>query len=200
MLRHGPVDEIKATKVNRGNGQAPAKECPECQALIAAGFARCPECGFVFPPPERQRHDGKASEAGVLSAQVTTTTYVVEDVRYSVHTKRGATGDEPKTLRVDYQVGWQQYKSEWICFEHSGYARQKAIAWWRRRSPDPVPETAERAIEVIDGGGLAPTLAVKVRSVAGDPYERIIGYELGPIPEPLPAVALSNNDSDEVWF
>jgi DNA repair protein RadD len=185
VLRHGPVDEIQITTMDRGNGQAPAKECPECQAVIAAGFARCPQCGYQFPPPERTQHDAKASEAGILSGQITTTKYDVEDMLYGVHTKRGASADAPKTLRIDYRVGWHEYKSEWVCFEHEGYARQKAVAWWRRRSPDPVPDTVARAIEIIDGGGLAPTLGITVRSVAGEPYERIIGYELGPVPEPV---------------
>ncbi len=185
VLRHGPVDEIQITTMDRGNGQAPAKECPECQAVIAAGFARCPQCGYQFPPPTRTQHDAKASEAGILSGQITTTKYDVEDMLYGVHTKRGASADAPKTLRVDYRVGWHEYKSEWVCFEHEGYARQKAVAWWRRRSPDPVPDTVARAIEIIDGGGLAPTLGITVRSVAGEPYERIIGYELGPVPEPV---------------
>lgn len=200
VLRHGPVDEIKITTLDRGDGKAPAKECPECQAVIAAGFATCPQCGYVFPPPERKQHDAKASEAGILSGQVTTTKYRVEDTLYGVHIKRGASDDAPKTLRVDYRVGWHDYKSEWVCFEHEGYARQKAVAWWRRRSPDPVPESVERAIEIIEEGGLAPTLGITVRAVAGDPYERIIDYELGPMPEAIPARDLPDYDPDEIPF
>ena len=200
VLRHGPVDEIKITTLDRGDGKAPAKECPECQAVIAAGFATCPQCGYVFPPPERKQHDAKASEAGILSGQVTTTKYRVEDTLYGVHIKRGASDDAPKTLRVDYRVGWHDYKSEWVCFEHEGYARQKAVAWWRRRSPDPVPESVERAIEIIEGGGLAPTLGISVRAVAGDPYERIIDYELGPMPEAIPTSDLLDYDPDEIPF
>jgi len=200
VLRHGPVDDIKVTTNDRGDGKAPAKECPNCQAVIAAGFATCPQCGFVFPPPERQQHDPKASEAGILSGQVTTTRFEVEDIYYGIHVKRGASEDTPRTLRVDYRVGWHEYKSEWICFEHEGYARQKAIAWWRKRSPDPVPDSVERAIEIIEGGGLAPTLAIKVRSVAGDPYERIIDYELGPMPEGIPVSEQLEFDPDEIPF
>ncbi|MCY3008121.1 MAG: DEAD/DEAH box helicase family protein [Planctomycetota bacterium] len=200
VLRHGPVDDIKVTTIDRGDGKAPAKECPSCQAVIAAGFTTCPQCGYVFPPPERQQHDPKASEAGILSGQVSTTKLQVEDVYYGIHTKRGASEDAPRTLRVDYRVGWHDYKSEWVCFEHDGYARQKAIAWWRKRSPDPVPDSVERAIEIIDGGGLATTLAIKVRSVAGDPYERIIDYELGPMPEGVPASEHLEFDPDEIPF
>jgi DNA repair protein RadD len=200
VLRHGPVDDIKVTTMDRGDGKAPAKECPSCQAVIAAGFATCPQCGYVFPPPDRQQHDPKASEAGILSGQVNTTKFQVEDVHYSIHTKRGASEDAPRTLRVDYRVGWHEYKSEWICFEHEGYARQKAVAWWRRRSPDPVPDSVERAIEIIEGGGLATTLAIKVRTVAGDPYERIVDYELGPMPEGVPVNEHIAFDPDEIPF
>ena len=79
----------------------------------------------------------------------------MNETYYGVHTKRGASEDDPKTLRVDYKVGWNQYKSEWVCFEHNGFARAKAVAWWRQCSPDPIPDTAERAVEIASGGGLA---------------------------------------------
>src|SRR5690606_6598288 len=201
VLRHGPVDQLKVVeRLGNGSGEAPAKECPECRAVIAAGYARCPQCGYEFPPPERQKHEAKASEAGILSGQVTTTKYTVEDVTCSVHRKRGASEDDPKTLRVDYQVGWHKYKSEWVCFEHDGYARQKAVAWWQRRSPDPVPDTAQRAVEIIEGGGLAPTLGITVRAVAGDPYERIIDHELGPMPEAVATGVSALYDPDEIPF
>ena len=191
VLRHGPVDQIKVVD-RSGRRQRPGagKECPECQAVIAAGYARCPQCGYEFPPPERSQHEAKASEAGILSGQITD-----DEVRRSGRVvrrphKRGAAEDAPRSLRVDYQVGWHEYKSEWICFEHEGYARAKAVAWWRRRSPDPVPDTAERAIEISEGGGLAPTLGITVRSVAGEQYDRIVDYELGPKPEPVAAEVL----------
>lgn len=200
VVRHGPVDQVKITTLDRGDGQAHAKECPGCQTLIATGFSRCPQCDFVFPSRDRKQHDAKASEAGILSGQVTTTKFCVKDVLYRVHTKRGASEDAPKTLRVDYQVGWHDYKSEWVCFEHEGYARHKAVVWWQRRSPDPVPDSAERAIEIIEGGGLALTLGITVGTVAGDPCERIIDYELGPMPEPIPPNELLDYSPDEIPF
>jgi len=183
VLRHGPVDQIRVKERDAGgDGLAPAKECPECHALIAAGYARCPNCGYEFPPPERSKHDTKASTAAVLSGQVTITKYAVHDVRYSVHTKRGAGEDAPKSLRVDYKIGWHRWKSEWVCLEHAGYARQKAVAWWRQRSREPLPATAAEAVAIARAGGLAPTREITVRSVAGEEYDRIIDYELGDIP------------------
>ena len=53
--------------------------------------------------------------------------------------------------------------------------------------------------DIIEGGGLARTKAITVRTVAGDPYERIIDHELDVLPDPLPAET-SSYDPDEVPF
>jgi DNA repair protein RadD len=86
---------------------------------------------------------------------------------------------------VDYRLGLNHWQSEFICFEHSGYARQKAEQWWQARSPDPVPDTAEQAVDIAYGGGLAATYQVTVRTIAGEKYQRIIAHQLGPMPEPV---------------
>jgi DNA repair protein RadD len=186
-VRHGPVDQLKVPgQAANASGEAPAKECPECLSVIAAGYARCLECGYEFPPPERQKHDARASTAGVLSGQVTDTEYEVLDIRYSVHTKRDAPPDAPRSMLVEYFIGKFTSVSEWVCFEHDGYARWKAEQWWLRRSPDPVPDTAERAVEIAEAGGVAWTEKIVLRSVAGEKYDRIVGYTLGPMPEPVP--------------
>jgi DNA repair protein RadD len=187
-IRHGPVDQIciKEKTANNRVSDSPAKECPECHSLIAAGYARCPDCGYEFPKPERANHDPNASSEAVLSGQVTETRYDVHDVFYSVHVKQGADEDAPKTMRVDYKVGFYQFKSEWICFEHTGFPRQKAEMWWRARSNDPVPWTAEQAVDIANAGGLASTKAIVVRTVSGDRFDRVVDYELGEKPEPMP--------------
>ena len=187
VMRHGPVDDLRVTEPGGGDGEAPAKECPGCRAIIHAAYANCPECGHAFPPPERQRHDAEAATEGVLSGQETVTEYPVLDVRYAVHVKRDAPRDAPRTMRVEYRIGWNKYISEWVCFEHTGYARTKAEAWWRPRSDDPVPDCIEEAVELAEAGSLAPTRAVQVRHVAGEPYDRIIGHVLGEKPPAVTA-------------
>jgi len=182
ILRHGPVDDLQIKEPGQGDGDAPAKECPQCQAVIHAAYATCPECGHEFPPPDRQRHDQEASTAGILSGETTDTEHEVTDTFYSVHVKRDAPEDHPRTMRVEYRIGFNQYVSEWVCVEHSGYARAKAESWWRARSREPVPGTAEEAVELAEMGALAKTLAVTVRQVAGEKYDRIIRHALGPIP------------------
>jgi DNA repair protein RadD len=185
VLRHGPVDQIRPPEPTKSDGQAPAKECPECMSLIATGYACCPDCGHEFPQLQHVKHAATASKACILSGQITTTKHTVEEVFYNVHHKRGAPENAPRTMRVDYRVGWHKYQSEWICFEHTGYARQKAIAWWKRRSHEPVPNTAEKAVLLARAGRLAPTRTITVRRITGEKFDQIIGYELGDIPPPL---------------
>lgn len=152
ILRHGPIDQISVSTAGRssGSGQPPAKECPECRAVIAAGYASCPDCGYQFPPPDGSKHEAQASQEGILTGQVVDAEYEVTDVFYSIHTKRGADEDTPKTMRVDYQVGLNAHKSEWVCPEHAGWARQRFEKWRRQRSNDPLPSTAQQTVELAE--------------------------------------------------
>ncbi|MCX5674881.1 MAG: DEAD/DEAH box helicase family protein [Planctomycetota bacterium] len=189
VLRHGPVDAIKVTEPGSGDGEAPAKECPDCHAVIAAGYAVCPECGHEFPDRMVRQHEAKASDAAILSSQVTTTEYPVREIHYGVHTKRDAPPDAPKTMRVEYRIGWSIWRSEWVCFEHTGWVRAKAESWWRRRTDRPAPATAAEAVDLASGGDLAEPVAITVRSVAGEKYDQIVGYRFADEPPPDAAFA-----------
>jgi DNA repair protein RadD len=187
VLRHGPVDQIKVREPNAsGGGEAPAKECPQCHAVIAAGYATCPECGYEFPPPERQKHDATASSEGILSGQTSRWDETVSEVSYHVHYKRDdPSGGAPPTMRVEYQCGLNRWFREWVCLEHSGYARQKAEAWWRARSNEPVPGTVEEAVDLANAGALASTTRITVEKKAGEKFDRIVGHALGAKPPRL---------------
>jgi DNA repair protein RadD len=211
VLRHGPVDALRISpQAGRGEGEAPAKGCPQCQAVIATGFATCPHCGVAFPPPDKGIHEREASSAGVLSGQVTTTEYAVRDIFYAVHQKRGAAPDAPKSLRVEYEVGLNRFHKEWICVEHHGYAHGKAEAWWQARSRLPMPDTAAEACRLACAGALAPATHITVRTVAGEDFERITDHRLGPVPasrepgedreEPAVAPAAAWSHDDEPPF
>ncbi len=185
ILRHGPVDDLRIKDRSSGRGDAPAKECPDCHSVIHAAYATCPDCGYEFPPPEREKHDSRATTAGILSGQVEDTEYEVLSTQYSYHVKRKAGPDDPPTLRVEYKLGLGHWQSEWICLEHTGYARAKAEDWWRTRSDEPVPATIEQAIALAEAGALAQTLKITVRSISGQKFDRIIQYVIGPKPQLL---------------
>ena len=200
ILRHGPVDALQVQDRTPGNGEAPVKECPQCNALVHAAYATCPECGYEFPPPEKEKHEATAHAGGILSGEVTETEYEVQEVCYSAHVKRDAPEGHPRTLRVDYRVGFNDHRSEWVCVEHAAgsYARQKAEAWWRLRSDDPCPTDADEAVELAEAGSLAPTRAITVRSVAGEKYDRIVNYQLGEKPPTVTVGELAGAEPDYV--
>ena len=153
---------------------------------------------YEFPKPEVAKHDAQAAKVGILSGEVTDAEYQVRDLIYSVHTKKDADESTPQTLRVDYRLGLDYWVSEWLCFEHTGWPRRKAEQWWRARSPDPYPDTAQQASDLANNGALAHTEFVTVRSVAGEKFERVIAYKLGPQPEASPIWA--EVDSNDVPF
>ncbi len=184
VLRHGPVDAIRIKEPGAGDGEAPAKECPECHAVIHAAYSVCPECGHEFPPPKREKHEATASSEGILSGQTSRSEERVSDVSYHMHFKRDDP-DAPPTMRVEYRCGFNTWFREWVCFEHTGYARAKAEQWWRARSREPVPSSVEEAVELAQAGGLAPTLAITVERKAGEKYDRVVGHAIGEKPPRL---------------
>lgn len=185
IMRHGPIDMIEVAEKRESGGEAPAKTCPECQAIIHAAYQTCPECGYQFPPPEKGKHDAHASTAGILSGQSESATYEVSNTYYAVHSKRGAPDNYPKTMRIDYRVGFNDFRSEWVCPEHTGYAREKFIKWWRERAaPEvPVPDSAEDAVALANSGILAEPSRITVKMRAGDGFKRVCNHVLSEIPE-----------------
>lgn len=199
IRRHGPVDDMKAARSRAtsegGSGEAPVKVCPACREAVRIAERICPACGEAFPVAAEaeagsQPHEGRASTDAILSAdrrEPVDTRYEVRDVGYRVHVKRGAPEGHPRTLRVDYEIGWNDWQSEWVCVEHpaNSYARQKAEAWWRRRTHEPVPTDADEAVALAEAGVLAAPAAITVRSTPGERFDRVVGYELDPLPPRL---------------
>lgn len=181
--RHGPIDQINPEARSKGEGDAPVKQCPECNELVPAGVRECPACGHRWPPPE-VKHETTAGDAPILAdlGKVTMTTYPVQNVGYTAWTKRGAKDDDPKTLRVDYRIGFAHTVSEWVCIEHDGWAGDKARAWWAKRSLAPYPFSAENAEAIARNGGLCDVHEITVKDTAGDRFPRVVGYDLGPRP------------------
>ncbi len=198
ILRHGPLDMIAVRDKTPGGGEAPAKTCPDCQSVIHAAYRSCPDCGYEFPEPTSNLSQS-ASTAGVLSGQTAYTDYDVAEVFYAVHEKRYADPDTPKTVRVDYRIGFNEFKSEWICPEHTGYARDKFVKWWRERAAlgAPLPSTAREAVALAQQGALAEPKSITVKTVAGEKFDRITGWWLKPRPDYVQNEDWQSDDFDD---
>jgi DNA repair protein RadD len=181
---------VKGTNQQGGGegGTAPVKECEKCHLILHTAITVCPDCGYEFPKPE-VKHQRTASSEGVISGEggeggeTTDTTYTVLDIDYSVHRKTGALPGDPPTVRIDYDIrrdrGYDNSQSEWVCPEHSGWARKKFEQWWQKRSNAPPPDTAQEVVEIARSGGILPTVEITVRKTAGEKFDQIVGHQLG---------------------
>lgn len=175
IRRHGPVDRLTIDK-RKGDGNPPEKECPGCLEWVPAAILQCEHCGHLFPDPKPKmiaRHDATADDASPLSGgEPEPVRCMVDDVSYAVHLSKKS---GMLTMRVDYVCGLMIH-SEWVCFDHDGYAREKACYWWRKRSSLPVPASTEAAVSLAKTGHVAPATAIDVVSKPGEKFSRITGY------------------------
>jgi DNA repair protein RadD len=127
VQRHGFIDQVKPKKAGgSGDGEAPAKECPNCQHMLPTATRVCPECNHEFPAPELN-HAQKSYGGAMLSSQVQMEWLDVDDVFYQRWEGKAGKRD---TLRVTYDCGVLRV-SEWLCPDHGGYAAER----YRARLP-----------------------------------------------------------------
>jgi len=182
VRRHGPIDLVRPKRPGEnGGGEAPTKVCPMCESIVALSATECPDCGYQFPARE-VKIAPTAATLPVLSPKAPQWLQV-SGVSYSRHDKRGGR----PSLKVTYSCGLSTY-SEWVCFEHQGYARQKATDWWRKRAPGlPVPLSVDEAI--AQASRLMRPSEISVRPSGR--YFEISGYRFDPCAKPTPASAPS---------
>jgi DNA repair protein RadD len=191
--RFGPIDALAVQggrpKDDAEPGEAPVKVCPDCNSYVLIACTKCEECGHEFPPPA-PKVQPKAAKAAILSDEVEPEWLPVNYVYYAEHAKVG----KPTSLRVDYRCGLKRF-SEWICLEHTGYARQKALFWWRTRAlPTVAPATVAEAL--TRQHEIRPVEAIQV--VREGKYERVLAARFkvasAAVPPPNPA-----NPSGDRW-
>ena len=177
VSRLGPIDKIEicGRTAAKKSGVAPTKTCV-CKAIIPIQCIECPNCGNQFEMADQAlKHDHVPDmKSTVLSTGAPVDeTHEVKDILFRVHTKKGDP-NAPKTMRVDYICGMTTVFSEWICVEHTGFAKTKAAGWWYRHSMIPMPATAAEAVRIANGGGVAIPDEIVVRTKPGVKYQEII--------------------------
>lgn len=175
--RHGPIDLIEVDRdgtartspmvdclqcmgdVPRRASECPhcgaprSTPCPQCGVAMVLGEVECLECGYVKPEmggERAPRHATQASDAPILSDGSGAMSEAVAS--WSMARHRGK-GGKPDSMRVEYRIDQLMTYQEWICFEHGGWAAQKAAVWWVRHggtspAPTAVGEALRRAGEL----------------------------------------------------
>ncbi|MEO0479034.1 MAG: DEAD/DEAH box helicase family protein [Planctomycetota bacterium] len=146
--RHGPINRVKVKGgSDKGTGEAPTKVCPNCQEVVMASARVCSDCGHEFPC-ESEPHRGVADCAPVIELEKPEPEWVdVSSVSYRKHSKKGG----KTSLRVTYHAGLRPV-DYYVCLEHSGFAHQKALRWWKAAEPAVllVPDSVDEALTRTD--------------------------------------------------
>jgi DNA repair protein RadD len=102
----------------------------------------------VFPAPDPgKKLAHKAAQEAVLTRDIADTWLEVTDIRYREHLGQSGV----PSMRVEYQCGPLSAYSEYVCLEHTGYARERAVTWWQKRAPGTqVPRSVSSAMPVAE--------------------------------------------------
>ena len=186
IKRHGAIDDpqfARGTKsagtkskiaARNGRGQI----CTNCKADIPAGILQCFGCGYK--PAIAASHQTQADHTSDPLFRNEPEEWVVQAVDCFRHVKRNAADDAPTTCRVIYDVQRVEDAgsivettiSEFVCFEHQGFAKQKAEDWWIQRSLHPVPDSVGDALDCINRHMIRTP--VRIRTKRDGKYFRVI--------------------------
>lgn len=153
LNRHGPVDMIDPQAPGKGDGEAPVKVCPQdeggCGEQLHASIRVCWRCGHEFPEPETKLEE-RAADAPIISTAAPTWRDIVSR-RFDFHEGKG---NKPPSVKVTYMAGLTAMR-EWLCPQHSGFAKSKADRWWMKHGgerpfPKTVMEWLERQNELLE--------------------------------------------------
>ena len=156
--RHGPLDSEsygKKKKPPQENdnlaGLDGGKECPQCRKIVGTRAAFC-ECGYAFPA----NHDAlPETEEDILAKPKEMSVHEIYVVAHVGKTS-GKT-----TMRVDYRCALHTV-SEYVCFDHVGYAHAKAAAWWAARSTLTTPSSVADAVDLWQRGACRNPVKITV--------------------------------------
>ena len=180
--RLGPVNKVKGKLPKKSKGEAPVKVCEECGSINHISAKVCKTCGAEFEIIETPPHRKVASNALVLdTGKPIVHEYNITNVTYTIHRKP----DSPDSLKVSYWSGMRIVANEWVCLNHTGFARSKAESWWMKRAPYMgeryAPSVGEACLSLDSGLKLKQPSSIRVDE--SGKYSNIISYDFVKQPE-----------------
>jgi DNA repair protein RadD len=186
VMRHGPVDMVvtKDKKKAVGAGEAPVKECPDCQAYVPISVMECPHCKYHWERDPEPKHHDRPMDVDILSnskaikmltlSMIATGWDAVRYVTPSIHMKIG----KPPTLKLTYTLSDRKKVSQWVCFSHpkGTFPRNNAERFWLRAGGGRnIPENTQQAMARFSE--LKKPMIVKVGTENGFTVVQAVEYE-----------------------
>lgn len=158
IKRLGPIDDPLIPKRKSGiKGTAPVKLCECCNTYNHISKPTCEWCNSPFE--FKVKITETASIAPVMSVvEPIVHWYDVGRVVYNLHTK----DHSPDSIRVNYLCPQGGQFSEFICPMHTGFAKHKALEWWRQRFAEEPPQTTREWLQVISKARIPSRIRVHV--------------------------------------
>jgi DNA repair protein RadD len=140
--RLGPINDVLLVKRKKGEGGDPiTKECPGCKSILPPAVRICPDCGHEF----KFEHNLSKNAANIEVMDDGKPHWLsVSGVSYEAVRKIGT----PSSVKVTYNCSGRKV-NEWICVEHSGFAKHKADHWIKYRGGLPC-STVDDLIEQVN--------------------------------------------------
>lgn len=145
--RLGPInDPVIPKKKGQKQGVAPVRICEDCGTYNHARATHCICCGIEFKFSPKIVRNADTAELIKKPYEPMVEEHLVGNVLYNRHEKPGV----PPMIKVDYWCGIKMF-SEYICFEHGGFAANQARDWWKRRFPTYIipPNKTDEALKFI---------------------------------------------------
>ncbi len=162
----GPINDPKIPrKKGEGGGEAPVKECPQCDTYNHASARLCAYCGHEFLIQTKLKQAASTTEL-VKSSMPITEVFKVDHITTAIHVKLGGS----TSVKVAYYCGLKFF-NEYVSIDHeNGGVRKMARDWWRARSTDEPPTTTNDLLE-RSGTLKAPT---HIRVWTNKPYPQVM--------------------------
>lgn len=120
VAQHGPITMVQApVKNGSGDGVAPIKYCDKCREILYAGVRVCTNCGYEFPPPEKDPlylRDDDIQGNGIIESRVFDWDWRLTE------SKKGN-----KMVVVSYYTGVAERINEYLLLWTPGFPGKKAM-------------------------------------------------------------------------
>ena len=195
--RLGPINGVMIPeKKKKGpKKEPPFKICPICDTYNHIRATHCILCEYEFKFENKLTDE--ASCANIIQMDdFVIETFLVSEIVYTRHKKQG----KPDSLKVSYFSGVRSF-NEYICLEHEGFAKKKAVEWWKKRSekipPDNIYEALENAKTLLAATSLRVWMKSKTKK-----YPEILEHRFD---GPTPVITVrqmqkpAKFDPDDLW-